>query len=156
MWDPIKEELGTQRKETRNIKLSVSGINVQGPKVIANIFNDYCTSIAHNILSSNLLPRNIEVSVNTVKQKSGIMFLPPPTDVEVAGIIKVSDNKKSTGINGISEHIIKKCYPRIIIVLTYTCIINLSLLTGYFPDQLKTGLIGKVLLLVPVIRNRIF
>jgi hypothetical protein len=32
-----------------------------------NDFNDYFTSIAHNILSSNLLPNNIEVSANAVK-----------------------------------------------------------------------------------------
>jgi hypothetical protein len=63
------------------------------------------------------------------------MFLTPTTEIEVVGIIKGLDNKKSTGIDEISDHIIKKCYPKIANVLTY--IINLSLSTGYFPDQLK-------------------
>jgi hypothetical protein len=53
----------------------------------------------------------------------------------VVGIIKGLHNKKSTGIDEISEHIIKKYYPKITNVLTY--IINLSLSTGYSPDQLK-------------------
>jgi hypothetical protein len=43
--------------------------------------------------------------------------------------------KKSTGIDDIPEYIIKKCYPKITTALTY--IINLSLSTRYFPDQLK-------------------
>jgi hypothetical protein len=53
----------------------------------------------------------------------------------VVSIIKSLHNKKSMGIDEISEPLIKKCYPKITNVLTY--IINLSLSTGYFPDQLK-------------------
>lgn len=134
MWDLIKEELRNQKKEIRNIELNVNGAKIQDPKVIANVFNDYYTSIAHNILSSNLLPRNSEVSANTVNYNSSSTFLTPTTEVEVGGIIKGLDNKRTTGVD-ISEYIIKKCYPKIITVLTY--IINLSLATGYFPDQLK-------------------
>jgi hypothetical protein len=63
------------------------------------------------------------------------MFLTPTTEAEVVGIIKRLNNKKSTGIDEISDHIIKKFYPKITHALTY--IINLSLSTGYFPDQLK-------------------
>jgi hypothetical protein len=70
-----------------------------------------------------------------VKYKSSSTFLTPATEVQVVGIIKGLHNKKSIGINEISEHIIKKCYPKITNVLTY--IINLSLSTGYFPNQLK-------------------
>jgi hypothetical protein len=55
--------------------------------------------------------------------------------VEVQNTIKGLDNKKTMGIDDISEYIINKCYPKFITVLTF--IINLSLSTGYFPDQLK-------------------
>jgi hypothetical protein len=44
-------------------------------------------------------------------------------------------DKKSMSVVDIPEFIIKKCYPRITDALTY--IINLSFLSGYFPDQLK-------------------
>jgi hypothetical protein len=64
-------------------------------------------------LSSNLLPKNIEVSVNAGKYNSSSMFLTPTTEAEVVGIIKGLDNKKSTDIDEISDHIIKKCYPKI-------------------------------------------
>jgi hypothetical protein len=135
MWDLIKGKLGKQKKETRNIEINVNGANIQDPKVIANVFNDCYTSTAHNILNSNLLPKNIEDIVNAVKYNSSSMFLTPTTEVEVIGIIKGLHNEKSMDIDEISEHIIKKCYPKIKYVLTY--IINLSLSTGYFPDQLK-------------------
>jgi hypothetical protein len=59
------------------------------------------TSIAHDILSSNLLPKNIEVSVNAGKYSSSSMFLTPTTEAEVVGIIKGLNNKKSTGIDEI-------------------------------------------------------
>jgi hypothetical protein len=68
-------------------------VNGQDPKVIANVFNDYYTSIAHSILNSNLLPKHIEDSVNAVKYISSSMFLTPTTEVEVVGIIKGWHNK---------------------------------------------------------------
>jgi hypothetical protein len=43
MWDLIKEELGKDKKETRNIEINVIGTNIQDSKVIANVFNDYYT-----------------------------------------------------------------------------------------------------------------
>jgi hypothetical protein len=116
MWELMKEEFSNQKKETRNIELNVNGINIQDPKVIANVFDDYYSSIAHNILSSNLLPRNTEVSAKTVKYNCSSMFLIPANEVEVLGIIKGLNDKKSRGIDDISEYIIKKCYPWIVSV----------------------------------------
>jgi hypothetical protein len=57
MWNLFKVELGKQKKETNNIEINVNGANIQDPKVIANVFNVYYTSTAHNILNSNLLPQ---------------------------------------------------------------------------------------------------
>jgi hypothetical protein len=59
------------------------------------------------------------------------MSINPTTEAEVAGIIR----KKSTAVDEISDYIIKKCYPNITHAFRY--IINLSLSTGCFPDQLK-------------------
>jgi hypothetical protein len=64
-----------------------------------------------------------------------VMFLNPTTEAEVAGIINNLNNKKLTGVDEISDYIIKKCYPKITHALAY--IRKLSLSTGYFPDQLK-------------------
>jgi hypothetical protein len=54
---------------------------------------------------------------------------------EVVDLIKGLSNKKSAGLDDIPDYIIKKCHLKITTPLTY--IINLSLSTGQFPDQLK-------------------
>jgi hypothetical protein len=119
----------------KNIEINIGGANIYGPKAIANIFNEYYTRIAQQILNGNSSSKNKEANVNAVKYNSNSMFLNPTTEVEVVGIIKGLGNKKSMGIDDIPEYIIKKFYPKITTALTY--IINLSLSTEYFPDQLK-------------------
>jgi hypothetical protein len=63
------------------------------------------------------------------------MFLTPSTEKEVVDLIKGLGNKKSVELDDIPDYIIKKCHLKITTPLTY--IINLSLSTGQFPDQLK-------------------
>jgi hypothetical protein len=141
MWDIIKEEIGRQKKPKRNnIEINIDGENIKDPKIIANVFNEYYTNITQKILNNISLSKNQEVNVNAVKYNSNSVFLTPTTE-EVGSIIKRLNNKKSTGIDGIPGYIIKKCYPKIS-ALTYT--INLSLLTGYFPDQLKIAKVKPV------------
>jgi hypothetical protein len=57
MWDLIKEELGNKKKMKRNIEINTDGENVQDPKAIVNVFNEYYTGIAQNILSDNSLSK---------------------------------------------------------------------------------------------------
>jgi hypothetical protein len=75
-----------------NIEISVNVVKIQDPKTTANIYNEYYTSIVQNILCGNPLSKSNEVS--SVKFNSSSMFLTPPTEVEVVGIIKVLGNKK--------------------------------------------------------------
>ena len=83
----------------------------------------------------NIVWRMINANVNAVRYNGNSMFLTPTTELEVAGIIKGLGNKKSAGIDYILEYVVKKCCPKITTALTY--VINLSLVTGHFPDQLK-------------------
>jgi hypothetical protein len=135
MWELVKEELGEQRKTPKNIQLKIDGTTIQNPTDIANVFNEYYTNIARQILNGNTSSKNYEDRVNTIKYNSSSMFLTPTTEMEVVEIIKGLGNKKSTGIDDIPEFIIKKCYPRIATALTH--IVNLSFSSGCFPDQLK-------------------
>jgi hypothetical protein len=135
MWDIIKEELGTRKKEAKNIEITRNGLSIQDPNEIANSFNNYYVNIAENILSTSPVSNTTVDSINTTKYNSNSMFLTPTMETEVTDIIKGLNNKKSTGIDDISEYVIKKCHSKIITVLTH--IINLSLSTGNFPDQLK-------------------
>jgi hypothetical protein len=49
MWDLVKVELGNQKEATKNIEISENGVNIQDSKAIANVFNEYYTSIAKKI-----------------------------------------------------------------------------------------------------------
>jgi hypothetical protein len=135
MWDSVKVELGYQQKAPKNIELRVNETTIQDPKVVANVFNEYYTNIAQHIGSNNPIPQNIEDRISTIKYNSNSMFLTTTTEREVIDIIKTLGNKKSMGIDDIPEFIIKKCHPQLVNVLTRK--INLSFLSGYFPNQLK-------------------
>jgi hypothetical protein len=142
MWDLIKEELGEQRKITKNIELKVNGATIQDPKAIADVFNEHYTNIGRHLLSGSPSPKNYEDSINAIKCNNSSMFLTPTTEMEVIDLIKGFGNKKSTSVDDIPELIIKECYPRIANALTY--IRNLSLSSGYFADHLN---VAKVKLL---------
>jgi hypothetical protein len=70
MWDLVKVELGNKKKATKNTEISENGANTQDQKAIANVFNEYYTSIAKKILSGNPLLNTNEINVNTVKYNS--------------------------------------------------------------------------------------
>jgi hypothetical protein len=57
MWDLIKEEIGNQRNMNKSIEINTDGANIQDPKAIANVFNEYYTNTAQNILSGNSLSK---------------------------------------------------------------------------------------------------
>jgi hypothetical protein len=137
IWDLIKEELGAQAKTFKNIEINMNGSNIRDPETtsIANVFNDYYASIAQKILDDKPLAKTNGINLNIVKYKSNSMFLTPTTEEEVVDLIKGFGNIKSTGLGDIPDCIIKKCHTNITTVLTY--IINLSLSTSKFPDQLK-------------------
>jgi hypothetical protein len=63
--------------------------------------------------------------------------------VRLMYVIKELKNKKSSGLDGISSSLIKKCYIHLIKLLTF--IINLSFNTGEFPELFKIGEVRPLL-----------
>jgi hypothetical protein len=108
MWDLVKAELGNQKNGIKNIEIREKGAIIQDPKDIANVFNEYYTSIAKKILNDNPVFKSKQINVNEVKYNTNSMFLTPTTEKEVGDIIKGLGNKKSTGIDDIPDYIIKK------------------------------------------------
>jgi hypothetical protein len=86
-------------------------------------------------LEDNPLSITNEIHVNTVKYNRNSRFLTPTMEEEEADLIKGLDNKKTMGLGDIPDYAIKKCHSKIKTALTH--IINLSLSSGQFPDQLK-------------------
>ena len=137
MWDLINEELGKDRTSMKNIKIEYQGAEIHDPIEVADKFNEFYSNMADNLLNAKLPSKNSTGSNLNVKIHEKSIFLAPTTEEELVGIIKDFKNKKSTGIDGFSDYVIKRCYVYIVQPLTY--IINLSLSTGYFPESLKTA-----------------
>ena len=108
MWDTVKAELGNQRKTAKNIEINVNGVHIQDPKTTANLFNEYYTNVAKEMISKNLIVKTNEIDINIVKYNSNSMFLTPTTNEEVIEVIKGMGNKKSVGIDDIPDYVIKK------------------------------------------------
>jgi hypothetical protein len=71
------------------------------------------------------------------------IFLTPTDDEEIISLIEELKNIKSSGLDGISSFLIKKCYIHLIKPLTF--IINLSLNTGEFPELFKIAKVRPLL-----------
>ena len=98
MWDLINKELEKDKHNYKNTQLVQNDVIITDPKEVANLINEYYTSVAQNIL----------------QYQCNSMFLGPATESEIINIIKNMKNKKSSGIDEIPDFIIKTCYQPII------------------------------------------
>ena len=106
------------------------------PLSIANVFNDFFSTVAQKVQSkikfsrksfSDFLPPNIHESI----------ILSQITEDEISKIISSLNSSKSTGPNSIPTKILKLLQVQISKHLTD--IFNLSFTTGIFPHSLKSA-----------------
>jgi hypothetical protein len=129
---------------TRRMNLTVNNISYEDPTAIADIFNNYFTSIG------SLLAKQFPISSSTHRS-----FLPPmnpnsisffPTDnLEIYNIINNLEDSATCGQDEIPITIIKNVAKEISLPLSL--IINHSMEKAIFPDKLK---IAKI---IPLFRN---
>ena len=137
LWEIAKEELG-QRKQSKNLVISKDGKILSDAYDIANVFNDHYTNLADNLLYGNKPMSKLPVK-QFIERNNNTFFLFPATVEELTNIIKALKNKHSAGFDEVSDHLLKNCYTHILEPLCY--IINLSLSTGKFPEQLKLAIV---------------
>lgn len=133
-WGIIKQHTSSNN----NIKTTVESINMNGtnivePSTIASIMNKHFIEL--NKTSDN----NNKPQQKCLNQNCKTIFMHPVTIQEVKNIVKELKNKKSTGHDGISMQLIKSSIDYIAEPLVY--IINLSIETGCFPNDLKKALV---------------
>jgi PHD/YefM family antitoxin component YafN of YafNO toxin-antitoxin module len=145
----------TRRKaHSTNIKfLNTDGITTDNQQLIAETFNNYLTSIAENIKTTD---RNVYIqnqntpdtaNVDTASHyKKGMGKLryttfqsKPTTTTEIENIIKTLKPKNSYGCDEISTKLLKITTPCISSPLNYIC--NKVLTKGISPDRLKYSII---------------
>ena len=130
-WKAINSII--QPKKGKNpIELLHEGSKVNDPSEISNLFNNYFTSVAHE-LSSNIPHTNTDpLSFIEFHQRS---FGYHNCDTEeIISLIKKLKNKKSS-VNDIPVHIYKNIAD--IIAPLLKVLINESIQSGNFPDILK-------------------
>ena len=140
-WKHISHLLNKSNKRNSVVKQIVkNGCTINDPVAMANCFNTFFANIGHTLASkidtNNKKPYGsyLDKAINTSFDFDLI------TQEDTSKLINSMKNKDSTGHDGISVKLLKFLSPALIPSLTL--IINQSLLTGIFPDQLK---IAKVI-----------
>lgn len=132
-WTIIKE-IAYEVQKNSEPKLSI--LHGNSPTTdsvqIVEIFNDFFVNIGKDMSSG--IVSNYDYGLNDYGYTSFSEFL-PLSDLGVGTIVKRLKNTNSLGYDQISSKVIKECYIELKDCLK--TVINQSLLTGIFPDNLK-------------------
>lgn len=120
----------------------VCGTAIGGGCAFAEYFAGIGQKLAHSIPST---PHDAEIVLDTVDWNEHSIFLSPATQEEILSLINSARSKKAPGIDGIHPLVIKNCAQTIAPALTE--IINNCILSGTYPDALKTARV------VPIYKN---
>lgn len=131
-WNIIRNETGTQ-PVAKSITLKLKNRQVSDATSVANIFNEYFSKIADDLIQRNFQTPSTNHTEN-YKPPKGSMFLRQVTGSEL--MLTMNTLKKlSCGFDGIPDCIISQTRYQIAEPLMH--IINHSFTTGTFPDLLK-------------------
>ena len=145
VWAVINELIGRPNKDTTSYTLeTASGVNVDCPATISNMFSNYFTSSVTQLRESIPPGMGIPTAVDElyVAQQS---FSARPTDV--AEVVSVISSFRSSGCNIIEIPVF--IYKKLVLVIAPTIVklFNDSISEGVYPDILK---IGKI---VPIFKS---
>ena len=132
-WKILNETLSRNTKKQIRQEFSINNQLVSDPEVIANSFNEYFVSIGRK-LAEKIQPAQHFSSYLNVRSESVFNFV-PVTEQNISDIIKNLKNKSSYGHDCLSNILIKRVQNVLIEPLTF--LINQSLSTGIFPNELK-------------------
>lgn len=138
-WQVIKKVINKNKASEVPSQFHINNSNVTNKQVISESFNDYfvnigknlCKDIPHSVTSPLFYMNDINI------QES--LYMQPTDNMEIETIIRLLNNA-SSGYDDIQAKIIKNTYKCYVPVLVH--LVNLSLLQGSFPDELK---IAKVI-----------
>ena len=137
-WSVINESLHRKNKSISSRMFSHNGKTLEDPSEIANAFNEYFISIGPSL--ANQMDKNNNFRKYLRNPSESRLHFEPITEHKTMRIIENLKNKTSTGIDGLSNQLIKMA--KNVLVKPLTIIINQMIVTGIFPDQLK---ISKVI-----------
>ena len=141
MWKAISEIISRKNNKKKGVtEILIEGEIACNPKVIANKFNDFFINIGPTLAERTQPPRNKNYTMYLNHQILTSFDFDLIDDEKLKKTLNSLKSKPSSGHDGISTSLLKYLSPALIAPLRI--IINQSLITGIFPDQLK---IAKVI-----------
>ena len=139
-WTLLRTVLDKQQpKKSLPDHFKHNNVDLSDPQNIADQFNHFFANIGNEVSSSvSSTDVNLSTYLNVPNQQS--MFLDPVTTLDIVDIANKIRTKTSIDKNNISTKLLKKSIGKISEPLTH--IVNLSLSTGVFPQDMK---IAKVI-----------
>ena len=137
-WSTINEKLQRKKKKTSSNIFYHDGKILKDKLEIANAFNNYFTSIGPSLANKFEQNNNYLKYLNDAPNCR--LYFEPVEEHYIIKIIDKLKNKKSSGIDGISNSLIK--LSKHVLVKPLAIMVNQMLNTGIFPSQLK---ISKVI-----------
>lgn len=142
-WQILKEVIGRNSKKIINTKFTFGETETADSEIISEKFNQFFLDIGHS-LASAIPAENLHFNSFLHNDVTSSIYLSPVDNREIERIIKTL-KKSSPGWDEITSDILGACSSIISHPLVH--IINLSLMDGIFPTELK---IAKVL---PLFKN---
>ena len=137
LWKTINEALGKSNNKNSSIDmLKVNNIEFHNPLDIANQFSKYFTAVGAN-LAKTIGPATSKPMDGLKKfpREKDSIFLYSITENEMSNIINSLPNKSSSGVDDISNKILKHLKNELVTPLTI--VFNKSIEEGAFPTRLK-------------------
>ena len=132
-WSIIREVIGGKPIQEVPHSFNINGTSTSDNTAICNAFNNFFLNIGPSI-DANIPLSNVDPTQYIRNDVQESLFLSPVDATELRHIIMDFDNK-SPGIDGICAYPIKAAVDALLEPLTY--LLNLSLLNGVFPAELK-------------------
>ena len=141
-WTLIQQSTTKKTKDELSDQFNIDGTITEDKAKIASHLNTYFNSIGVN-LANKTKKANISAESYANKCKTNLIFkFKKVTNKEILDTCKKLKPKSSSGPDGIPSKIIKEIAAEISKPLTH--IVNLSLLTGEIPTELKESIIKPI------------
>jgi hypothetical protein len=149
-WNIIKKVSNNQQPQTDIQELLIDSKHLKYQQDIADVFNNYFSSIIDKISINNINNKTDKDNFLTFHHylEQNYSYPPPPLVIktfstkEITSVIKALKTKNSYGYDEISTKVLKISTTYICSPLTHIC--NKSILSGIFPDCMKFSTVKPI------------
>ena len=141
LWATLNKITGklVNKKDVNN-EIIVNGVKIDDDQIISNAFAKHYSEVGKTLADTIQQKGNIKDPMLYMQGKvQPNCFLFPTSMAEIEKLIKALKSKDSKGYDDISNRILKKIYPGILIALEI--IFNKSLQEGAFPKNMKLSIV---------------